>query len=64
MKRYRFHEDVDAIIALMAGTRDLTEKENKLLELYAKKIVCVKNENFSAAEDTNREIQRLHDTMR
>jgi hypothetical protein len=59
MKQYRFHEDVDAIVSLMEVPRDLTEKENRLLELYAKKIVCVKNENFSAAEDTNREIQRL-----
>lgn len=59
MKQYRFREDVDAIVTLIGGTRDLTEKENRLLELYAKKIVCVKNENFSAAEDANREIQRL-----
>ena len=62
MKPYRFHEDVDAIIEIMG--RDLTETENRLLELYAKKIVYVNNENFGAAEDTNREIQRLRGATR
>lgn len=59
MKGYRYREDVDAIVALTAGKGDMAEKANKLLELYAKKIVCVKNEDFSGAEGTNREIQQL-----
>jgi hypothetical protein len=59
MKQYRYLEDVEAVVALIGGPRDLTEKENRLLELYAKKIGSVKNENFSAAEDADREIRRL-----
>jgi hypothetical protein len=37
----------------------LTENENRLLELYAKKIACVEKEDFNLAEEVSREIQRL-----
>lgn len=61
MKKYRFQEDVDAMVAIIRGTKDLTEKENRLLELYAEKIACVEKEDFKEAEAANREIQRLRD---
>ena len=59
MKGYRFTEDVDAIVSLISGSRDLTEKENTLLELFAKKISCVEREDFNKAEEISREIQRV-----
>jgi len=59
MKKYRFQEDVAAIVSLISGSHELTEKENRLLELYAKKIACVEKEDFQRAEEVSREIQRL-----
>lgn len=59
MKEYRFQEDVDTVISLISGSVGLSEKENRLLELYAKKIDRVGKEDFAAAEDASREIARL-----
>ncbi|MBN2188607.1 MAG: hypothetical protein JW699_04070 [Chitinispirillaceae bacterium] len=59
MKKYRFQEDIETVVAIISGSRGLTEKENRLLELYAKKIACVEKEDFALAEDVSREILRL-----
>ena len=61
MKKYRFQEDVDAMVAIIRGTKELTEKENRLIELYAEKIACVEKEDFKEAEAASREIQRLRE---
>lgn len=59
LKGYRFPEDIDAIVSLTRGAKELSEKDSRLLELYAKKISCVEREDFSTAEDVNKKIQRL-----
>jgi hypothetical protein len=59
MSGYRFKEDVDSIIKIIADEDSLTQKHFKLLELYAKKISAVESENFNAAENYNREIASL-----
>jgi hypothetical protein len=59
MKKYRYQEDVEAVVAIISGSDELTEKENKLLELYAKKMACVQKEDFEQAEEASRAIQRL-----
>jgi hypothetical protein len=58
---YRFKEDVDELVAVISADGDLTEKEYRLIELYAKKIAAVKHEDFSAAEKYNREIHNIRD---
>jgi len=59
MKKYRFQEDIETVVTIISGSCELTEKENKLLELYAKKIACVEKEDFNLAEEASREIRRL-----
>jgi hypothetical protein len=59
MKKYRFQEDIETVVSLISGSAELKEKENRLLELYAKKIACVEKEDFQMAEDVSREILRL-----
>ena len=60
LRNYRFQEDVEAIIALLGAPGELTEKDNTLLALYAKKIACVEKEDFQTADNVTHEIQRLH----
>ena len=62
MHGYRFKEDVDAIISIIGNKEHLSSKQYKLLELYAKKIAAVKNEDFGSAENYSREIQHLLET--
>ncbi|HEX2957681.1 MAG TPA: hypothetical protein VHO70_12675 [Chitinispirillaceae bacterium] len=59
MKGYQFQEDVEAIIKIIGSKNELGKDEYKLLELYAKKIASIKEEDFSAAENYSKEIQRL-----
>src|SRR5512133_1226393 len=59
MSTYRFQEDIDAIVKIIAEESELTQKHFKLLELYAKKVAAVNSEDFSAAESINREIFTL-----
>lgn len=59
MSDYQFQEDVDAIAGIIGNEQELTSKDYKLLELYAKKIAAVKKEDFGAAEVYSREIQSL-----
>lgn len=59
MSDYRFQEDIDAIVRIIGEESELTQKHFKLLELYAKKVAAVNSEDFSAAENINREIFNL-----
>jgi hypothetical protein len=59
MNGYRFLEDVDAIVMIIGGDHELTPKQYKLLELYAKKIDAVKREDFGSAESYTKEILSL-----
>jgi hypothetical protein len=59
MKGYQFQEDVEAIVKIIGNKNELGNTEYKLLELYAKKISSIKEENFSAAESYSKEIQKL-----
>lgn len=61
LSSYRFKDDIDSIVSLIADNEHLGEKENKLLELYAKKIAAVNREDFSTAEKCTTSIQRLSD---
>ncbi len=56
---YRFKEDVDAIVSIIADEQELTSKHFKLLELYAKKIRQVNDENFEEVEKLQKEISIL-----
>lgn len=60
MKGYQFQEDVEAIAKIIGSKSELGSTEYKLLELYAKKIASIKEEDFSAAESYSKEIQKLH----
>ena len=59
LKAYRNAEDVDAIVSIIAGEHELTSKHFKLLELYAKKIARVWEENFAEAEKLRKDITAL-----
>jgi hypothetical protein len=59
MKGYQFQEDVEAIVKIIGSKNELGSNEYKLLELYAKKIASIKEEDFSAAEGYSKEIQKL-----
>ena len=59
MSGYRFKEDIDEIIKIIGEEEELTSKHFRLLELYSKKIAAVKNEDFNAAENYNKEIFTL-----
>lgn len=59
MKKYRFQEDVETVITMISGPGELSDRENRLLELYANKIACVQREDFSRAQEVSREILRL-----
>jgi hypothetical protein len=59
LSRYRFQEDVEAIISLLSAAGELTDKDNTLLALYARKIACVEKEDFQTADSVTHEIQRL-----
>jgi hypothetical protein len=58
MSSYRFAEDVDAVVSLISGSKELTQKDNTLLALFAKKIAYIDKEDFAKAEEISREIQR------
>ncbi len=59
MATYRFKEDIDEIVKIIGEEEELTSKHFKLLELYSNKIASVKREEFSAAENFNKEINKL-----
>ena len=59
MQGYKFKEDVDAIVSIIAHQSELTSKYFKLLELYAKKIAEVYKENYAEVEKLRFEIERV-----
>ena len=62
MQGYRFKDDVEAIISIIANQSELTTKYFKLLELYAKKIFEVRKENYIEVEKLRNEIELLNAT--
>jgi hypothetical protein len=62
MQGYRFKDDVEAIISIIANQAELTTKYFKLLELYAKKIFEVRKENYIEVEKLRHEIEQLNGT--
>jgi hypothetical protein len=60
MRGYQFKDDVEAIISIIANQAELTTKYFKLLELYAKKIFAVHNENYDVVEKLRQEIDLLN----
>lgn len=56
---YRYKEDIDTIVGIIAQSEDLTQKDYKLLELYAKKIASVKSENYTALEEIKQQIDAV-----
>lgn len=59
LKAYRNGEDVDTIVSIISDEHELTSKHFKLLELYAKKIARVGEENFAEAEKLQKDIAAL-----
>lgn len=59
MRGYKFKDDVDAIVSIIANQNELTKKYFKLLELFAKKISEVHNENYAEAEKLRLEIEAV-----
>ena len=59
LHEYRYKEDIDSIVTIIAGEQELTSKHFKLLELFAKKIARVLEENFGEAEKLQKEIAAL-----
>jgi len=56
---YSNSEDINAIVSIISKEKELTAKHFKLLELYAKKIAKVIEENYNEAEKLQREISAL-----
>jgi hypothetical protein len=59
MKRYRFPEDIEAIVSIISSKKELSETDNRLLELYAKKITFVEKEDFNTVDSVTREIKQI-----
>ncbi|MBN1575773.1 MAG: hypothetical protein JW913_04430 [Chitinispirillaceae bacterium] len=59
LRGYRFPADIEAIITLISINETFHDREEKLLELYAKKIDAVIKEDFNAAERHSASIQQL-----
>jgi hypothetical protein len=59
LENYRFVDDVNAIVSIIADDHELTSKHFKLLELYAKKIARVQEENFNEVEKLQKSIYDL-----
>jgi len=59
MSGYRFAEDIDAIVRIIRQSPELTGKEYRVLELYARKMAAVRDEKFSDAEKLRNEIREL-----
>jgi len=61
MNGYRYKEDIDAVVSIIGTSAELTPRESKLLELFARKIASVKNEDFATADAILKEIERLRE---
>lgn len=60
LREYRFKSDIDAIIKTVRENERLHPREDRLLELYAKKIAAVIREDFQAAEEFTKLINELN----
>jgi hypothetical protein len=56
---YRYKEDIDSIVFIIGEEHELTSKHFKLLELFAKKISRVQEENFAEADKLQKDIIAL-----
>ncbi len=56
---YRNKEDIDSIVSIIADENELTSRHFKLLELYAKKIARIREENFIEADKLQKDIATL-----
>lgn len=61
MSEYKFGEDTEAVISIIGKNEDLSARDFKLLELYAKKISSVYKEDFANVESLRKEIQKLYE---
>jgi hypothetical protein len=59
LRDYRGKEDIEAVVSIIVNQHELTSKHFKLLELYAKKIARVQEENFIEAEILQKDIAAL-----
>jgi hypothetical protein len=59
LRDYKNGNDINTVIAIIADDHELTSRHFKLLELYAKKISRITEENFSEAEKLQRDISIL-----
>ncbi len=59
LHNYKNMEDVNAVVSIIGDEHELTSRHFKLLELYAKKISRVTEENFVEAEKLQKEIEEL-----
>ncbi len=56
MKGYQFPQDVETIISIISRNRTLTQKQYTLLELYAKKIAALREENYTELDEIQKKI--------
>lgn len=61
MTGYRYTEDVDILIEIIGNPQELSSRQYKLIELYARKIDAIKHEDFNAADTIRREIEQLRE---
>jgi hypothetical protein len=59
MHDYKNGEDINAIVRIIADDHELTSRHFKLLELYAKKISRIMEEDFAEAEKLQNDITAL-----
>jgi hypothetical protein len=59
MRGYRNEQDIEKIINLIMQPDELTSKQYKLLELYAKKIAEVQREHFNEVDEIQRKISEI-----
>jgi hypothetical protein len=59
LQEYKYKEDVDSIVSIIADDHELTSRLFKLLELLIKKIARVMEENFLEAEKLQKQIAEL-----
>ena len=64
LKGYSFPEDVDRMIAVIGTPGDLTGAHYKILELYARKIAEIHQENFGEVDALDREIAEKEAELR
>jgi hypothetical protein len=56
---YPYSDDIENIISMISETDELTEKQLRILDLYAKKVKAVYREEFKEAEKIREQIKAL-----